>query len=287
MIIGAVSIGIFKINPGVDFTSGTRIEVVADQSLTEEEVESEFETLGYEISSVNLSGENNEIGVVRFDTVLDEGEEHSLKQHFEEVYGHEPGVSVVSPIVGQELVKNAVYAVAIASLFIVAYIAVRFEIFFGVTAVIALLHDVFFMLVAFSITQIEFDITIVAAILTIIGYSLNNTLVIFDRIRENIRHEKRVKSFKKLAEIINKSIIQSFTRTMNTSITTIIAVVAFLVLGASSIWAFAFALLVGLLAGTYTSLFLASQLWLVWRGRTVKDKPVDFRKKEKVDGLQV
>ncbi|GGP13699.1 protein translocase subunit SecDF [Oceanobacillus neutriphilus] len=287
VIIGAVCIGIFKINPGVDFTSGTRIEVVADQSLTEEEVESEFETLGYEISSVNLSGENNEIGVVRFDTVLDEGEEHSLKQHFEDVYGHEPGVSIVSPIVGQELVKNAVYAVAIASLFIVAYIAVRFEIFFGVTAIIALLHDVFFMLVAFSITQIEFDITIVAAILTIIGYSLNNTLVIFDRIRENIRHEKRVKSFKKLAEIINKSIIQSFTRTMNTSITTIIAVVAFLVLGASSIWAFAFALLVGLVAGTYTSLFLASQLWLVWRGRKVKDKPVDFRKKEKVDGPQV
>ncbi|WP_339233100.1 protein translocase subunit SecDF [Oceanobacillus sp. FSL W7-1281] len=287
IVIGAVLIGIFRINPGVDFTSGTRIEVVADQSLTEEEIESEFATLGYEISSVNLSGENNEIGVVRFDTVLDEGEVDNVQQHFLDVYDHEPGVSVVSPIVGQELVKNAIYAVAIASLFIVAYIAIRFEFFFGVTAVIALLHDVFFMLVAFSVTQIEFDVTIVAAILTIIGYSLNNTLVIFDRIRENIRHEKRVKSFKKLAEIVNKSIVQSFTRTMNTSITTIIAVVAFLVLGASSIWAFAFALLIGLVAGTYSSLYLASQLWLVCRGRKVKDKPVDFRKKERVEGPQV
>lgn len=255
--------------------------------MTEEEIESEFATLGYEVSSVNLSGENNDIGVVRFDTVLDEGEVDTVQQHFLEIYDHEPSVSVVSPIVGQELVKNAIYAVAIASIFIVAYIAIRFEFFFGVTAIIALLHDVLFMLMAFSITQIEFDVTIVAAILTIIGYSLNNTLVIFDRIRENIRQEKRVKSFKKLAEIVNKSIVQSFIRTMNTSITTIIAVVAFLVLGAASIWAFAFALLIGLIAGTYSSLFLASHIWLVWRGRKVKDKPVDFRKKERVEGPQV
>lgn len=287
VVIGAISIGIFRINPGVDFTSGTRVEVVADQSLTEEEVEDEFASLGYELSSVNLSGENNEIGVARFDTVLDKSEVDNLQQHFGDLYGQEPSVSVVSPIVGQELVKNAIYALAIASVFIVAYIAFRFELFFGLTAVIALLHDVFFMLAAFSISQIEFDITIVAAILTIIGYSLNNTLVIFDRIRENIRREKRVKSFAKLAEVVNKSIVQSFTRTMNTSITTIIAVVAFLVLGAASIWSFAFALLIGLIAGTYSSLFLASQIWLVWRGRSVKKKAVDFRKKEKVDGPQV
>lgn len=287
VIIGAISIGMFKINPGVDFTSGTRVEVVADQGLTEEQIESDFAELGYELSSINLSGENSEIGVARFDSVLDETEVDTLQQHFKELYGQEPSISVVSPIVGQELVKNAIYAVSIATLFIVAYIAVRFELFFGLTAVIALLHDVFFMLAAFSITQIEFDITIVAAILTIIGYSLNNTLVIFDRIRENIRHEKRVKSFKKLAETVNKSIVQSFTRTLNTSITTIIAVVAFMVLGAASIWSFAFALLVGLIAGTYSSLLLASQLWLIWRGRTVKNKPVDLTKKEKVDGPQV
>ncbi|WP_080874257.1 protein translocase subunit SecDF [Oceanobacillus timonensis] len=287
IVIGAVVLGIFRINPGVDFTSGTRVEVVADDSLTEEEIESEFATLGYETNSVNLSGENNEIGVARFDTVLDEDEVDTVQQHFADKYGQEPSTSVVSPVVGQELVRNAILAVAIASVFIIAYIAIRFEPFFGVTAILTLLHDVFFMLVAFSVTQIEFDVTIVAAILTIIGYSLNNTIVIFDRIRENIRLEKRVKSFKKLAEVVNRSIVQSFTRTMNTSITTVVAVVAFMVLGASSIWSFAFALLIGLIAGTYSSLFLASQLWLVWRGRKVKDKPVDFRKKERVDGPQV
>lgn len=287
VIVGAIAIGIFRINPGVDFTSGSRIEVVADQSLTAEEVENQFAELGHEVSSVNLSGENNQIAVARFDTVLDESGVDEVQQHFNELYGQTPSVSVVSPIVGQELVKNAIYAVSIASIFMIAYVTIRFEFFFGITAVIALLHDVFLMLVLFSVTQIEFNVTIVAAILTIVGYSINNTIVIFDRIRENIRREKRVKSFKALAGVVNRSIVQSFTRTVNTSVTTIIAVLAFLILGATSIWSFALALLIGLLAGTYSSLLFASQLWFVWRGRTVKDKPVDFTKKEKVEGPQV
>ena len=145
----------------------------------------------------------------------------------------------------------------------------------------------FFLLAIFSVAQIEFDITIVAAILTIVGYSINNTIVIFDRIRENIRKKKRVKSFKELTTIVNTSIIQSFTRTMNTSITTIVAVIAFLILGASSITSFAFALTIGLVAGTYSSLLLASQLWLVWRGKSVKEKPLDFTKKKAAEGPQV
>ena len=102
-------------------------------------------------------------------------------------YNHEPSVSVVSPIVGQELVKNAIYALGIASIGMIIYVTLRFEFFFAITAIIALLHDVFIMLVVFSISRIEFDVTIIAAILTIIGYSINNTIVVFDRIRENIR----------------------------------------------------------------------------------------------------
>src|SRR5699024_2470206 len=128
------------------------------------------------------------------------------------------------------------------ALFIIVYVAFRFELFFGITAVIALSHDVLIMLFLFSITQIEFDITIVSAILTIVGYSINNTIVIFDRVRENIQVEKRVTSFKKLAYVINKSIIQSFSRTMNTTISTLIAITAFLVLGTSSIFTFTLAL---------------------------------------------
>src|SRR5699024_4214522 len=152
----------------------------------------------------------------------------------------------------------------------------RFEIFFALTAIIALLHDVFFMLVVFSVTRIEFDVTIIAAILTIIGYSINNTIVVFDRIRENIRAKnKLIKSSKELAKIINDSLIQTFMRSINTTTTTMIAVLSFLILGAESIFGFALALVIGLFAGTYSSLFLASQLWLVWRGSKLNKKPLD------------
>lgn len=287
VVIGAISLTVFQINPGVDFTSGSRVEIVSDTSLTNEEVEAGFGELGLETKSIVLSGENNELGVVRFDKVLSDDKVKEVQVYFNEKYGQDPSVSVVSPIVGQELVKNAIYAVAIASIFMIIYVTVRFEFFFAITALIALLHDVFIMLAVFSITQIEFDITIVAAILTIVGYSINNTIVIFDRIRENIRKKKQVKSFKELTKIVNTSIIESFIRTTNTSITTLIAILAFLILGASSIGSFAIALTVGIVAGTYSSLLLASQLWLVLRGKTVKEKPIDFTKKKRVEGPQV
>ncbi|MEJ8765088.1 protein translocase subunit SecDF [Oceanobacillus sp. HCA-5259] len=287
LVAGFAALAIFKINPGIDFTSGSRIEVIADEPIDIEEVEQTFSDLGVEASSLVPSGENNELAVARFDTVLSDTEITEIQQTFNEKYGFDPGISIVSPIVGEELVKNAVYAVAIAAVFIIIYVAFRFELIFGVTAVLALLHDVLIMLFAFSITQIEFDITIVSAILTIIGYSINNTIVIFDRVRENIQFEKRVTSNKVLARIINKSIIQSFTRTMNTTISTLIAILAFLVLGTSSIFTFTLALVIGLVAGTYSSLFLAAQVWLVWRGKNLKEKPLDFRKKKRVEGPQV
>src|SRR5690625_2899907 len=272
---------------------------------------------------------------MRFDSVLDEATIDQIKQYFIDLYGHEPNVSVVSPIVGQELVKNAIYALLIAFVGMIIYVTFRFELFFALTAIIALLHDVFFMLVVFSITRIEFDVTIIAAILTIIvylfnnkivlfldiivlihdvffivfvfiitriefdvtiiaailtiiGYSINNTIVVFDRIRENIRKKnKLIKSAKELATIINHSLIQTFMRSINTTLTTLIAVLSFLIFGASSISGFAIALVVGLVAGTYSSLFLASQLWLVVRGRNLQEKPIDFRKRKRVEGPQV
>lgn len=287
IVVGAGLLAVFRLNPGIDFTSGSRIEILADDSLTTEKVENELEEIGLEAKTIVISGDNNEIAVSRYDSVLKEKQIADIKAHFNEKYGNEPNVSVVSPIVGQELVKNAIYALAISMVGMIIYVAFRFEFFFAITAILALLHDAFFMLVIFSITRIEFDVTIVAALLTIIGYSINDTIVTFDRIRENLRKEKRIKSFKLLATIVNRSIIQTFTRSINTSITTLIAVLAFLFLGAQSITGFAIALAVGLLVGTYSSLFLAAQLWLIWRGKMLKKKPVDFTKKKRVEGPQV
>ncbi len=287
VVIGVMSLGIFKLNPGIDFTSGSRIEVLATDTLSSEDVQSDFEALELEPKAIVLSGDDNEIAVTRFDTVLSEDKIAEVKGYFQEKYEHEPGVSVVSPIVGQELVKNAIQALIIAAIGMIIYVTFRFELFFGITAIIALLHDVFIVLVVFSLFKIEFDATIVAAILTIVGYSINNTIVIFDRIRENIRLKKRVTSIKDLAKIVNDSLVQSFTRSINTTVTTLIAVLAFLILGAASIGGFAIALVIGLIAGLYSSLFLASQLWLVTRGRNIKEKPLDFTKKKRVEGPQV
>src|SRR5699024_8026349 len=250
-----------------------------------EEVESDFDSLDLDTKAIVLNGDNNETAVTRFDSVLSEDKITEVKNYFMDKYDNEPSVSVVSPIVGQELVRNAMTALAIAAVGIILYVTIRFEFFFAITAILALLHDVLFMLVVFSLTRIEFDATIIAAILTIIGYSINNTIVVFDRIQENIRlKNKSISSTKELAVIINHSLIQTFMRSINTTITTMIAVLAFLILGAQSIFGFAIALLVGLIAGGYSSLFLASQLWLVLRGRKLDKKPIDFRKKKRVDG---
>lgn len=286
VVAGVIVLGLFKLNPGIDFTSGTRVEVLSDNTVTTEEIESELDGLGLKAKSIVISGDNNDIAISRFDTVLSDKQVTEITNQLGEKYGNQPSVSVVSPIVGEELVKNAIYAVGLAAIGMILYVTIRFEFFFGVTAIIALLHDAFFVLVIFSIARIEFDVTIVAALLTIIGYSINDTIVTFDRIRENLQ-SKPVKNFKELARIVNNSLLQTFTRSINTSITTLTAVLAFLFLGAQSIGGFAIALAVGLLVGTYSSLFLASQLWLVWRGKMLKKKPVDFTKKKHIEGPQV
>ncbi|HLQ97893.1 MAG TPA: protein translocase subunit SecDF [Candidatus Dormibacteraeota bacterium] len=287
VIIGVISLIAFQLNPGIDFTSGSRIEIQSESQLTTEEIEEHLADLELEPKAIVISGEESNTAVTRYDTVLSEDKISEIKEFFHDKYEIEPSVSVVSSIVGQELVKNAIYALGIAAIGMIIYVTFRFEFFFGVTAIITLLHDVFIMLVVFSFARIEFDVTIIAAILTIVGYSINNTIVVFDRIRENVRLEKRISSYDKLAKVVNRSLIQSFTRSINTTLTTLIAVLAFLFLGAESISGFAIALVVGLIAGLYSSLFLASQLWLVWRGRTIKEKPLDFRKKKRVEGPQV
>lgn len=287
VIIGGISLGLFQLNPGIDFTAGSRIQLAAEDSLTTGAIENGLEELNLEAKSVVLTGDSNEGAVLRYDKVIDEDRIADVQSYFKENFNADTSVSIVSPVVGKELVKNALYALGIASIGMIIYVTFRFELFFGITAIIALIHDSFFVLAIFSIAGIEFDVTIVAAILTIIGYSINDTIVTFDRIRENLRKKQQVKSFGELAKIVNRSLVQTLTRSINTTVTTVVAVLAFLFLGAQSISGFAIALTFGLIIGTYSSLFLASQIWLVWRGKNIKKKPVVFAKKKKTEGPQV
>ncbi|GGC92670.1 protein translocase subunit SecDF [Thalassobacillus devorans] len=288
MVAGILALAVMRLNLGIDFTSGSRVSILSDGDITAEQVEETFEQeFNVSPKKVVLSGDDSEIADVRFDSVLGQEKIAEIKAYYDDQYGSEPNVSTVSPIIGQELAKNAALAVLYASIGIIIYVTIRFEIYFALTAIIALLHDAFFILALFSLTRLEFDITIIAAILTIVGYSVNDTIVTFDRIRENVKREKRVKSFAQLAKIVNKSLMQTMARSINTVITVVFAAVMLLIFGASSITNFSFALVVGLIAGTYSSLFIAAQLWLVLRGRNIKEKPLSFVKKKNTGGPQV
>ncbi|WP_273125123.1 protein translocase subunit SecDF [Bacillus weihaiensis] len=271
VVVGIVLLVVFKLNLGIDFDSGTRVEVLATESLTAQDVEDEMKKLDLEVADVVLAGADNEIGVARFIGVLDQQKIAEVKDHFKEKYGSEPNVSTVSPTVGKELARNAMYGVLIASIGIIIYVSIRFEFYMALASIVALLHDAFFIIAFFSMTRLEVDITFIAAVLTIVGYSINDTIVTFDRIRE-LYKKKKVKTVEDLQFIVNRSLQQTFTRSINTVLTVIIAVVALLIFGSTSITNFSIALLVGLVSGTYSSLFIAAQLWLIWKSKQLNKK---------------
>lgn len=287
IVIGVISLTVFGLNLSVDFTSGSRVEITTSEEIAEEQIIEELERFDLEAHSISYSGNQNEIAVVRFDQPLDQDIVSDIREHFTESYQADVNVSTVSPVVGQELARNALLAVLFAAVFIVIYVTIRFEYYFAVTAITALLHDALIMLTFFSLFQIEFDVTIIAAILTIVGYSINDTIVTFDRIRENLKVKQRVRSYEELKVIVNDSLMQTLTRSVNTGLTIIVAAVLLYLFGADAITNFSFALVVGLLAGMYSSMFIAAQLWLIWRGRNIKEKPITYLKKKKVTGPQV
>lgn len=279
--LGLIAVLVFRLNLGIDFASGTRVEVLSDNKLTAEQLKDKLAEVDLETDDIVISGENNEIGVARFKGVLSKDEISELKSHFKEEFGAEPNVGTVSPTIGKELAKNAMIAIAIASVGIIIYVTVRFEIYMALAAIIALLHDAFFIIVLFSLTRLEVDITFIAAVLTIVGYSINDTIVTFDRMRENMEKKKRLKTPQDIADVVNTALRQTLGRSVNTILTVVITVVALLIFGSASIWNFSFALLVGLIAGTYSSIFIAAQLWYVWKNKELKKKGTIKTYKEK------
>lgn len=169
-----------------------------------------------------------------------------------------PSVESVGPKVSGELIKTAVMAVVLAIGAVLFYIWLRFEWQFALGAVAALVHDVMLTIGIFSILQIRFDLATIAALLTIVGYSLNDTVVVFDRVRENLRRYKKLQ----LVEVLNQSINETLSRTLMTSVTTLVALIALFVLGGDVIRGFVFAMIFGILVGTYSSVFVASNVLL-------------------------
>ena len=281
-IAGIIILSVFKLNLGIDFSSGTRVEILSDTTLTQEVVAERIEEIGLPSDDIVLSGENNESAVVRYKQDFTQEEVKTLKVEMTEQFGAEPSVSTVSSTVGKELAKNAIYALVLAAIGIVIYVAFRFEWRMGLASIVSLLHDAFLMIAVFSIFRLEVDITFIAAVLTIVGYSINDTIVTFDRIRENLHRSKNITTEEELALIVNKSLRQTLGRSVNTVLTVLVVVIALLIFGAEGIRNFNIALLIGLVAGMYSSILIAAQLWYDLKLRELrKTGGLDVKKEEK------
>lgn len=269
ILVGLLILSIFRLNLGIDFTSGTRADIQTDGEVTVEQVEEELEAMDLSPDSITTSGED--MVVVRYAENLPQDSVTEMQSTFDDLYGSEPAISTVSPVIGQELAKNAVIALAIASIGIILYATIRFEWRMALPSVLALIHDAFIMIAVFSIFRLEVDITFIAAVLTIIGYSINDTIVTFDRVRENLRKYKVIRKEEEIDTIINRSLKQTLTRSVNTVLTVIIVVVFLVLFGSTAILNFSIALLVGLISGIYSSLFIALQLWGILKKRQLRN----------------
>lgn len=251
-------------NLGIDFTGGNLFNIEFKSDVKDAQIREALKQVDIEkSSSIQMAGSRS--AIVRT-PVLDDKKQADLLSALSEkaapIDKSKLRVDKVGPVIGKELTTKAVLALVVASILMIIYITLRFEFTFGIAAIIALLHDVFIVMGVFSIFWWEVDSTFIAAILTIIGYSINDTIVIFDRIRENLKRRKKGYD---LETLVNDSVLQTITRSINTVLTVIFVLVALLVFGGSTVKLFTLAMLIGIVSGCYSSIFNASPLWLVFK----------------------
>ncbi|MED0736496.1 protein translocase subunit SecF [Aneurinibacillus thermoaerophilus] len=273
VLIGVVSLLTMGMNLGVDFKGGSRVQVHVGKTFSEEQIKKDAEQLGLKPGSVTTAGDNRDIAVIQFADPITKEDYAKLTKAMQSKYGKHVDLqqSTVDPMVSRELARSALYAVLIASIGIIIYITIRFEFKFAFAAVLALLHDAFLVITIFSLFHIEVDLPFIAAVLTIVGYSINDTIVIFDRIRDNLKKTK-IKKIQDIEDMVNLSIRQTLTRSINTVLTVLVCAIALFIFGGESIRSFTLALIIGLVFGAYSSIFIASQIWVSLKERELKKK---------------
>ncbi len=289
ILVGGILIGTKGLNLGIDYKAGTSITIVSDNKINVKNIKEDLKTL--KIDSKNITKNSDEI-YIRLDKTLDGNKVKEVNTYFEEKYEAKVNIGVVSNMVQKELVKNACLSVLIALIGIIIYVSIRFKFSYAIGGVIALLHDVAIMFSVFAIMRFEVSSMFIAAVLAIIGYSINDTIVSFDRIRENLSKEEWKKLSKEEFEsICNRSIGETFTRTIYTTVTTLLPVVVLLILGSRGIFNFNMAMLFGLIAGTYSSIFIATIVFMAIEkrnlGKELKKKKVykDDLEEKKIKGI--
>ena len=268
-IIGCISLLTNKFNLGVDFKGGTSITIQTEQKVTKKNLREDLKELKLTEQSIDVADDTI---YVKVDEVLEEDEVSTAEAYFKDKYEAQTDIGVVSNLVKKELVKNAILSLLLATLGIVIYISIRFKFNYAITAILALVHDVFLIVAVFSLLKLEVQSIFIAAILSIVGYSVNDTIVTFDRIREN-KSKAKIKKEEDLKEVINNSVRETLGRSVITTITTLIPVICLIFLGSKEIFNFNFALLVGLVAGVYSSIFLASPLYFDFEKKNIGKPP--------------
>ncbi len=264
VLVGIVMILTKGMSLGIDFNGGSAVNIKSEETISLDVIDKKLE--GYKV--LEKSKTNEDEAYYKLNEVLNEEEIKGLRESFEEV-GYKSNISVISNIVKRDLTKNAIKSLLIASIVILIYIAIRFTFNYGVSSLIAILSDVLVTISLFVVLRIEVNFVFVAAILTIIGYSINDTIIVFDLIRDKLKEEKKVND-EILENVVNSSIKSSLKRNILTSITTLSAIVILLLMNISSIKEFNLAVLFGLVAGTFSSLFIAPYVWLILEKRSIK-----------------
>ena len=289
ILVGCLFLEFKGFNLSIDYKTGTDITVVTEKKLSKDGLNADMKELNLKASNITISDDESSI---RIDDALDGETVKKVNSYFEDKYDAKVNIGVVSNIVQKELVKNAILSVLIALIGIIVYVSIRFKFSYAVGGTLALIHDVLIMFSVFAICRFQVSSMFIAAVLAIIGYSINDTIVSFDRIRENIGNANDKKmTVDKLEEIANRSIQETFTRTIYTTITTLLPVIILMILGSSGIFTFNIAMLIGLIAGTYSSIFIATVFFLMLEkkniGKTEKKKRIykDTLEEKKVKGV--
>jgi preprotein translocase SecF subunit len=268
---GLASMFVQGLHYGVDFAGGAKMQIAFSKAISAEELRSLFADKDLGNPEIKSSGTNEYM--ITINTEVFEDPDAVMSEALQGLDYEILQIDKVGPKIGQEMRSNSIKAIAIALLLVLIYITVRFEFRFAVGAVVALLHDVLVALAFFSIFQWEFSMPVLAAFLTIVGYSLNDTIVVYDRIRENIKIHKG----KPLSDVIDMSINQSLSRTIITSLTTFLVVLILAIFGGQVLFGFSIALVVGVIVGTYSSMFVAAPILVVW-GHKFKEKEAEKKK---------
>jgi preprotein translocase subunit SecF len=262
IVIALLALLFRGLNYGIDFTGGTQMDLKFNRPVAEAVLRGTLDRFHLPDSTIVYVGHGNREVLITTPTIS-EGERNALLAAFGRIAPFQAlSTSRVSSVIGQETERTALLAVLLATVGIILYIAARFEFRFAISAIIALIHDVFITVGMIALIHITLSQYFVMAVLTIFGYSVNDTIIIFDRIRENLNKQKRGEP---LDEVVNRSLNQVLVRSINTSSTVLIALAALLVFGGASIRDFSLTMLIGVFLGTYSSIFIASPVWLLWR----------------------